>query len=454
MPTVNTNSFIPVGPAQARTPSNRAVAPFDGGAEDRRAEGSERALAATGTAGEELTVTQSGHLRIPVLDGVRGLAILMVVADHSTALPPTSARLLHAVGHWGYTGVDLFFVLSGFLITGILYEAKGGRGYFKNFYARRVLRIFPVYYACLVFGLIVFPLLGSATAYWLGPMYSGGTTWTFWVYLANFTIGQTGNVRMHGMLDAAWSLAIEEQFYIVWPLLVLLLSRTRLMRLCMVLMVAALIVRVFMVYQLHSNWLSVYTNTFCRMDCLAAGALVSLAIRGPKGPAVLWKPALWVFGVSALAVLFVIRAHGWKVFWDGGIGQTGGYSFVVLLYGSGMVLLLNAGPRSVHHRVFAGGFLRLFGRYSYAMYLFHMSPVFLMARFFCHPLGAGEWELNAIAGSYVLALVLFYGASVALTLCAALVSWNVLERHCLALKRYFKDDVRVPAPVDARTVLS
>jgi peptidoglycan/LPS O-acetylase OafA/YrhL len=397
--------------------------------------------------GEKLTATPGGHLRLPVLDGVRGLAILMVIACHATMLPKESLRLLHAIGHWGTTGVDGFFVLSGFLITGILYEAKGARNYFRNFYARRILRIFPLYYACVIFGLLVFPYFTPAMKDWLGGMHAGNTTWTYWVYLANFSIGNNYG-KVFGYLDSTWSLAIEEQFYFVWPLLVLLLSRKQLMGLCLALIATALLTRTILVWH-GVNWFIVFTNTFCRMDCLAAGSFVALAARGPGGIRALRKWAIALFIIGAIGIVEIIHLDHWNVGLYSGLALILGYGLIAVFYASGITLLLNASPRSWAHRLFAGPVLSMFGRYSYAMYLLHGPVLRRVARLFCD----NNEIIKPIAGSYLLPQILLFVLAVLGSLGVALVSWYGLESHCLSLKRYFRDEVRA-APSSAAPALS
>src|SRR3981081_3459715 len=178
-------------------------------------------------------------MRIRGLDGLRGIAILLVMIYHQT-VAVGSTPVDRFVGFWtlsGWVGVDLFFVLSGFLITGILYDSRGSTGYFRNFYARRVLRIFPLYYAVVALSLFILPHLPHWKLDSLARI-NGDELW-YWTYLSNFSIGAHSEFR-HGILDISWSLAIEEQFYLTWPILVLLLSRRWLVTLCCALFVLAL----------------------------------------------------------------------------------------------------------------------------------------------------------------------------------------------------------------------
>ena len=156
---------------------------------------------------------------LPALDGVRGLAILMVICFHVFLSNSMGyGRLSRAVGtalHYGIFGVDLFFALSGFLITGVLVDSLGDRGFFRKFYARRALRIFPLYYGVLLVLFAATPLLG---------LHWRGMGWLLLGYLQNLRPEEIGTYSPgHSIgLNHFWSLAVEEQFYLVWPALVFL----------------------------------------------------------------------------------------------------------------------------------------------------------------------------------------------------------------------------------------
>ena len=175
---------------------------------------------------------RGGHL--PALDGLRGLAIIAVIVCHVNVVtggPFAAGRItgpLSTVFAWGWVGVNLFFVLSGFLITGILYDAKGSVGFFRNFYARRALRIMPLYYGFL-FCIVVMNRLHCLRAVWLSP--EGLASLASYTY--NFRFALTG----HGLGDLHhfWSLAVEEHFYLLWPqIFVWVRNRRLLMYLCFV----------------------------------------------------------------------------------------------------------------------------------------------------------------------------------------------------------------------------
>jgi peptidoglycan/LPS O-acetylase OafA/YrhL len=215
----------------------------------------------------------------PALDGTRGLAILLVLLAHTmqslryTRGDVTPLEL--AIGRFfmlGTSGVDLFFVLSGFLITGILLDTKEDANYFIRFYWRRVLRVFPLYYTALAvigggFGLAAFLLRHPAIKVSMNPLW-------YVFYLENFK-WQAFDERVAPF----WSLAIEEQFYLIWPLTVLRLGRKQLAGVCGTMVAIALLLRV--IATAGGNYNQAYYDTPMRMDGLALGAFLAIAVRDP-----------------------------------------------------------------------------------------------------------------------------------------------------------------------------
>src|ERR1700761_6059162 len=216
----------------------------------------------------------SRHL--PALDGVRGLAILLVMGSHFFAgtphnLPERMARSLLA---FGATGVDLFFVLSGFLITGILYDSLQEERFFRKFYARRALRILPLYYGVIA----AYAVVGMVQ-----HRSSHGELLSLTCYLQNTSLIAAPifyySAPLFLPLGHFWSLAIEEQFYLVWPLLVFLLrTRTRLLILCASLILLCPILR-FFAWSHGAPYFDVHANTLYRADSLVIGGALSLLLR-------------------------------------------------------------------------------------------------------------------------------------------------------------------------------
>ena len=228
----------------------------------------------------DLRAPETAH--IPALDGVRGLAIALVMLHHfatgmNSRVP--AFRAFFGLAETGWVGVDLFFALSGYLITGILFDAKAApRHYFRNFYMRRALRIVPLYYATLA--LAILPTAGPlARSEALGLRTIRGEQAWYWLYGVNLLQAMRGRFYPLGNY---WTLSVEEHFYLLWPIAAFLLSRRALMACAAALFAIALATRLGMIAA-HANPIAIYVLTPCRMDTLAAGAFVALAARGPGG---------------------------------------------------------------------------------------------------------------------------------------------------------------------------
>ena len=365
--------------------------------------------------------------RIPALDGVRGVAILLVLMFHQTILVPQNRldSLIARLGGMGWVGVDLFFVLSGFLITGILLDAKGQAHYFRNFYARRVLRIFPLYYAVVFVSLVVLPHIHHPKAQNFGRV-RGDEVW-YWTYLSNFIIAKR-NAWRHGILDVSWSLAIEEQFYLFWPTIVLLCSRRVLMGVCGILIGGALVFRTVMAGA-GADTIFIFVSTPSYVDALAIGALLAAVARGAGGMARWIRPAWAVVVASAslLVVLFVTRNETAESPWM----QTAGFSTLAILFGGVLVL---ASSSAAPAAFFAHPLLRTFGKYSYALYLFNL-PLRAVVR---DSIFTPE-KVPALLHSRIPGQLLFYLAATAISFVAAFASWHLYEKHFLRLKRFFPE---------------
>jgi peptidoglycan/LPS O-acetylase OafA/YrhL len=375
-------------------------------------------------------------VRSSVLDGVRGVAILLVLFYHVvdfSGLEQSNLidRALHSVGSAGWLGVDLFFVLSGFLITGILYEAKGSARYFTSFYGRRVLRIFPLYYGFLAFILVVAPLV-------LAPDVAADLRakqgW-YWAYLSNV------EVALHDWSEPSylghfWSLAIEEQFYLIWPWIVLACDRRRLMLVCAGCFLIALAMRTTVPHAMEP--VAAYVLLPTRMDTLATGAFVALLMRGSDGREWLrrWAPVVLVVGVSWLGMLFLVRGG-----LDPGdrIVQTLGYSVIAISCGALIATAVQGTTFDWLQRALCAAPLLFFGKYSYGLYVVHQPIMVGLAEY-----GLQVDVIPSLHGSALPGVLAFGFASVALCIAAALVTWHVWEAPFLSLKRHLPYRARIP----------
>lgn len=384
---------------------------------------------------------------IPALDAVRGAAILLVLVFHFSSyghgLAPTPLlvdRLYYLVSRAGWVGVDLFFVLSGFLITGILYDAKGSDHYFRNFYLRRVLRIFPLYYGSLLVLVVVLP--------WLFPASAGlqairrDAIW-YWTYLSNIQIAYDGWPAF-AAIGHFWSLAVEEQFYLLWPVVVLTLGRRQLQAACLACVVGALLVRVGLLSA--GNAPGAFVLTPARIDALAFGAYLAVSAREPAGLRLLarWAPPAAAWLSLSLVAVFVLR-RGLAA--DDPVVSSVGHTLLAGLFGAILVLAVTSARDGVMGRVFNSPLLRFFGRYSYALYVFHHPILFLVPAVL--PLGL----VPSVFGSQLLRQLVFLIIATGVSVAGALVSWHLWEKQFLKLKGLFpyRAPGHIPVTRDAPT---
>lgn len=381
--------------------------------------------------------------RVPFLDGVRGLAILLVLLHHGNEVDEITR-----FDHWlmnftqsAWTGVDLFFVLSGFLITGILLDTKKSGNYFKSFYARRSVRIFPLYYLTIFIYFYVFqPVFRPDDADVLAL--KDDQIW-FWTYLSNVQTAMHGTWPRAQHLMHLWSVSIEEQFYIVWPAVVLLMNRQRLKFVCLCCICASFSLRVILMLS-HGGPVPTYVSTATRLDGLALGALIAAMIREP-GEIDLLVRNIRIAGSIGLAFIL-----GMFVF-HGGLNMNSivdnpdsltPYSFTVMTFGLLAVALffswflvmgLVAPPRSLLVRFLSSRVLRMFGKYSYCMYLWHMPVQF----FLLGTVGVWPRKFPTLFGSQLPGQLVLYACLIGVTLVCAMISWQLFEKQFLKLKRFF-----------------
>jgi peptidoglycan/LPS O-acetylase OafA/YrhL len=372
---------------------------------------------------------------LPALDGVRGFAVLGVCCSHIFPGTPHSAfeSVLHNALAFGSSGVDLFFVLSGFLITGILYDSRPDPGFFRKFYARRILRIFPLYYgvlaifavAALCFGLNFHHQLLSLALYLQNTAliaqrlrdYNGPTFLPLWHF---------------------WSLAIEEQFYLVWPITVFLLrTRRRLLIFCAAALVLCPLLRIFL-FMHDINYFIVAENTLCRSDSLLAGAALALLFRSRLHDRVI-RAAGWIFLAGAVFgdLLAYLSYHGPLLNTATGYRVYLSLNFsAVALLSIGLITLSLQSP--LVSRFCTLQPLRWLGKYSYGIYVLHLALfAYLDAPFrqFCSIHFTPKKGVDIV----ITGVVIFF-----LSIIAAYLSYNLFEKHFLRLKRFFS--YNRPAP--------
>jgi peptidoglycan/LPS O-acetylase OafA/YrhL len=373
---------------------------------------------------------------MPPLDGLRGVAILLVLLVHFTMYGGMSPsifvdRAFYRVMTAGWVGVDLFFVLSGFLITGILYDAKSSASYFRTFYARRALRILPLYYGSLLWFCLIAPRLWPQNPGFRGLQQNG--IW-YWSYLVNVMVAKHG-WSSFGAIEHYWSLAIEEQFYFLWPAVVFLLQRRAIMIVCVACMLGSLMLRIGL--QLGDYRLAAYVLSPARLDTLAVGSFLALAARGPGGLERLMRWARPVAGASAAALFAIFLWRRGLPYEDLVVG-TVGYSLLAFLFGAVLVIALTSVPTSATGRLFTSSGLMLLGRYSYAIYVFHHPVLFLK------PAALSVQAFPRLWGSQLPGQIMFMLVATALSIGAGALSWHLFEKQFLKLRALFP--YRPPSP--------
>jgi peptidoglycan/LPS O-acetylase OafA/YrhL len=366
--------------------------------------------------------------RFAVLDGLRGLAILMVLFVHFIGdLAPHTAveRALVKLANYGIWGVDLFFVLSGFLITGILYDGRGLPHYFRNFYVRRTLRILPLYYGVLALLFVVLPL--APVAYPASLAESARHQAWLWTYTSNIYLAMARAWALP-YVSHVWSLAVEEHFYLIWPVVVLASSRTTLLVVCGASAAFALGLRSALAFA-GAGDVALVALTPCRLDALCIGAFLAIAVRaaGMERVARLARP--WLLLFPAL----VFGASAWNA--AGGplpevVLPVRG-TLVALSFGALLVACLVAPAESLLGRAFGAPPLRFVGKYSYGLYVFHGVIAYaLQERGTIGPLAAR-------LGSHLAAMIVQATLGAGVSLLIAVASYELFEKHFLKLKERF-----------------
>jgi peptidoglycan/LPS O-acetylase OafA/YrhL len=368
--------------------------------------------------------------RIPALDGVRGLALLTVLVFHT--LPVTDhvspvTTIWNALAKSCWVGVDLFFVLSGFLITRVLCESRSSPRYFANFYLRRALRIGPLYFAVLLGAIYLIPAFIPAAQ--LPPLFPRLIENRFWVFtfLQNFIQARSPH-QLPGF-GHFWTLAIEEQFYLIWPVIVFYFSRRNLMLLCLAICLLEPLARFLCLHLGYSTW-AVRQLTYLRLDTLLFGALLYLLMTETKFHNLLSPRALAasLAGLSLAALIALSCILFKNSFLPYESVSTGilGYSAVAIL--AAALLYIAIHNRFHARQFFSAPALRWFGKYSYGIYVFSV-PCILCFEALIAP-------RDLIPNPYLLPIARFLCCGIAST-ALAVVSWHVLESPFLRLKSQF-----------------
>lgn len=355
--------------------------------------------------------------RMKELDGVRGIALLLVFGLHVLVRAGyfTASPILLEIVKWrnfGVYGVDVFFALSGFLITSILLNTRGHKHYFRNFYARRILRIFPAYYLLLTFVLLFAPKVEA------NFMEQLPTVLPFFLLFQQNWVNILPSLPNTEYLSVTWSLAVEEQFYLLWPFAVYFLKKDTLLKASVGYIIVSILLRSWILQTAEDPafWRVFFYHAPFRgfEEILMGGVLAILLTR--KETLNLVRRYAGIAAVAAFALFAWAKIPFLSI----------NYALVSLMT-TAVIGFLATRPETLLHKIFSNNLLAFFGKYSYALYLFHL-PVLVILLNVLWKTGWRGWWMFA----------LYCALALALTVIAALLSWNLLEKHALNLKKYFE----------------
>ncbi len=369
--------------------------------------------------------------RVRELDGVRGIAIIVVVAFHLLKRADyfTANETLHFITRLssvGWVGVDIFFVLSGFLITSILLRTKNEKDYFKNFYVRRALRIFPLYFVFIAVILLLLPKLDPDFT----PQIPRALPFLL-LYQQNWLM-LFSKIPLTTYLAVTWSLAIEEQFYLLWPTVVYFTRKETLIRISIGIIAISILARILgslLWHDMSEVSTFFYYNTFTRFEQLVFGGLLATAFTYPVWVERLRRIAVPVFIFAFIGFLALcITAYPHMVPLDQNTSLVlGGYTLAALFSAALITILMTHPETSIFRKVFQLKPLIFFGKYSYSIYLLHVPLILILLDVLWRTQLRG-WTM------YLAYTALTYG----ITVIGALLTWNLLEKHMLNLKKYFE----------------
>lgn len=358
---------------------------------------------------------KSKRLYYPALDGLRGIGCLLVVIYHNF-------WFFHKYLFFGWVAMDIFFVLSGFLITDILVKSFGKENYLKNFYIRRILRVFPLYYTALFLFIVILPRVPSFPI----PLdqYVHNQIW-YWTFLQNWVIIFKGLGDQTALMHL-WSMAVEEQFYLLWPLVFAFIKKPKYLIIFLSALLISLIIFRFWLWMKQVPGLSYFNFfNFTRIDGICIGCIVAL-LQNTNSKLIRNYTFIPVFSLAIYNFLFYFLNLYYKDYFPY-LGLIGFTTFATLL-GILVYSIINQTP-PILSKVFDISLLKFIGRISYGTYIFHW-PIYLFIK------NSSEgWAHAHIPGIYsdlsisVLSTILAY--------VTGYLSYRYFESYFLRLKNKF-----------------
>ena len=395
-----------------------------------------------------LPVKPGDGSRIRELDGLRGAAIAMVVIFHYfqitlMARPGSALAYLQAAARLSWTGVDLFFVLSGFLIGGILLDSRASTNYYSVFYKRRFFRIVPIYFVTLlVASALLFLGLGPEGKHVTALTLDAAPWYAYLTFTQNFWMTHAGSLGANG-LGMTWSLAVEEQFYLTLPLYIRSLSKRWLSGALVVGVLSAPVLRNLLLQMRGDDWVGIYTMMLCRADALLLGVLAAVLLRNDR-----WRERIrgagLAFGVCIPVLLLgmgFLTVRAWSMTTT--LMKSVGFTWVALFYVTILLFVLTR-PDSLLTKLFRMKWLCWLGTLAYGIYLFHQPVQYVLFR-----LMWGQTPVITSVGTFLATL-----GALALTMLLATLSWRYFEQPLIRIGRRsnFEFGTARPAEVPASGV--
>ena len=365
---------------------------------------------------------------IKVLDGIRGWAIIFVMLYHFT-IPFQQAHNLNGIDflfakflQMGWLGVDLFFVMSGFLITNILLNTHSKPNYFRNFYIRRILRIFPLYYGVLLLLLVLLPSISQSFDAKTATMQENG--FWFWTYLVNWKIASLGTFAgfQGGYM---WSLAVEEQFYIIWPFIVYFF-RKNLISASMALLFLSFLLKIWLLLE-GASGTTIYTLTITHLDGLLLGSIFGSLYFQERITPKLIKNIGYSTTISLVGCGVLILITGAFIFYSPLVGSLGvTLTSIIFTY-----ILLKAVRNEIRVGFLTTPIVMKCGQLCYGLYLLHQPIGVIISE---KVISSTSFE---VGGSFIPAVILSSGLCFIASLVAATISYKFFELPLLNLKKHF-----------------